>query len=272
MIFPKRALVVAVVFLAAGCQRQAKISAEQAPLSYEGADYRTAAEKIVLGKRLTIVLDCTGCHGANLQGKNMADKPEDGAMYSPNITLKVPTYSDSELDRLIRHGVPKDGREFWFMQVESYQFLSDADFAALTAYLRSLRPAGKPLPAFKFNRVEYKDVEQGLMGDAQAQIRKYRDRQPVDLGPQHAWGRYIVKTTCTACHNNALQGWKNFTPDLDIAGTYSQTELTRLLTTGEGKTKKDLGTMSGMGRDHFSHLTQREREAVVDYILARANR
>jgi hypothetical protein len=27
-----------------------------------------------------------------------------------------------------------------------------------------------------------------------------------------------------------------------------------------------------MGRDHFSHLTGREREAIVDYILARANR
>jgi mono/diheme cytochrome c family protein len=81
-----------------------------------------------------------------------------------------------------------------------------------------------------------------------------------------------VRTTCTACHNNALQGWPNFTPNLDIAGTYSKAELTRLLTTGEGKTKKNLGVMSGMGRDHFSHLTPRERQAIVGYILARANR
>lgn len=259
-----------ILLAVAACQPQPKATAKSTQLSYEGADYATQAAKIAHGRRLVEILDCTGCHGSNLQGTNMTEKPQDGAMYAPNITLLVPGYSDAGLDRLIRHGVPKDGRRFWFMQVETYQFLSDADFAALVAYLKTLKPAGKALPAFKFNRVEYKDVEQGIMGDAQAQIRKYRDNQPVDMGPEHAWGRYLVKTTCTGCHNNALQGWTNFTPNLDIAGAYSKAELTRLLTTGEGKSKKDLGTMSGMGRDHFSHLTSREREAVVDYILARA--
>lgn len=144
-------------------------------LTYEGADARTSTDKIALGRRLADILDCTGCHGANLQGHDMADKPQDGAMYSPNVTLLLGKYNDDELDRLIRHGKPKDGREFWFMPVESFQFLSDGDFAALTAYLRTLKPVGKPLPPFKFNAVEYKDVEQGLLGNAQAQIRKYRD-------------------------------------------------------------------------------------------------
>ena len=30
-------------------------------------------------------------------------------------------------------------------------------------------------------------------------------------------------TTCTECHNGALQGFEGFTPDLDIAGAYSRT-------------------------------------------------
>jgi mono/diheme cytochrome c family protein len=81
----------------------------------------------------------------------------------------------------------------------------------------------------------------------------------------------MAETTCTACHNNALQGWPNFTPDLDIAGTYSKPELMRLLTTGESKTGKDVG-MSVVARRQFSQLTPRERDAIVDYILARANR
>jgi len=261
----------AFVLLAVGACHQEKPPAAPAQLSFDGADYKTDAAKIAHGKRLADLLDCTGCHGSNFQGTNMAEKGDD-AMYSPNVTLLLPKYSDADLDRLIRHGVPKDGRRFWFMQVENYQFLSDADFAGLVAYLRTLQPAGQARPPFKFNKVEYKDVEQGILGDAQAQIRKFRESQPVDLGPQHAWARYMVKTTCTACHNNALQGWPNFTPNLDIAGSYSKAELTRLLTTGEGKTKKDLGPMTTMGRDHFSRLTPREREAIVDYILARANR
>lgn len=257
--------VIALALLTAGCHRT------PAQLTYQGADAATQATTIAHGKRLSVVLDCTGCHGADLQGEDMADRPEDGAIYSPNITLKVPTYTDARLDRLIRHGVPKDGREFWFMPVESFQFLSDKDFAALIAYLRTVKPAGRALPPFKFNGVEYKDVEQGILGNAQAQIAKYRAHPPVDLGPKYDWGRYLVQTTCTACHNNALQGWPNFTPDLDIAGTYSKHELTRLLTTGESKTGKDVG-MSHVARRNYSQLTPGEREAIVDYVLARANR
>jgi mono/diheme cytochrome c family protein len=261
----------AAILLLAACQQQAKPAAKAAEVTFAGGDYRNGADKVAHGKRLAVILDCTGCHGSNLQGTNLADKPENGAMYAPNITLLLGKYSDAELDKLIRHGAPKDGREFWFMPVESYQFLSDADAAALIAYLRTVKPGGNPLPPFAFNAVEHKDVEQGLLGNAQAQIRKYRDHPPVDLGPRHAWGRYMVQTTCTMCHNNALQGWPNFTPNLDIAGAYSKTELTRLLATGEGKTGKDVG-MSGIARAHFSQLTPHEREAVVDYLLARANR
>jgi mono/diheme cytochrome c family protein len=243
---------------------------QSAQLSYDGSDYKTDAAKIAHGKRLAIILDCTGCHGANLQGTDLADKPADGAMYAPNITLLLDKYSNAELNKLIRHGVPRDGRQFWFMPVESFQFLSDRDFDAVVAYLRTFKPAGKALPPFKFNSVEQKDVDAGNIGDAQAQIAKYRDHPPVDLGPQHAWGRYLAETTCTACHNNALQGWPNFTPNLDIAGAYSKAELTRLLTNGQSKTGKDVG-MSVVARRQFSQLTPHEREAIVDYILARAN-
>jgi mono/diheme cytochrome c family protein len=255
-----------VLLLVAACHPQAE------PLTYEGAEAKNLAGRVEHGRRLTFVLSCVGCHGVNLQGKNMADKPEDGAMYSPNITLLMPTYSDADFDQLLRHGVPKDHRRFWFMQVETYQFLSDPDVADLIAYLRTLKPAGEQQPAFKFNAAEYKDVQQGILGDAKTQIRKYRANQPVDMGPENAWGRYMVQSSCTGCHNNALQGWPNFTPNLDIAGAYSKAELTRLLTNGQGKQGKDVGPMSGIARTYFSHLTPRERDAIVSYILARANR
>ena len=252
---------------------EAAVPAKPAQLSFEGADYNSDAGKIAHGKRLAILLDCTGCHGDNFQGMDMeANDPADEATYAPNVTLLLANYSDADLDKLIRRGVPKDGREFWWMPVESYQFLSDADVAAIIAYLRTFKPEGKPLPPFEKNRGMQKEIAQGLLGNAQVQIAKYRDQPPPDLGPQYAWGRHLARTTCTQCHNNALQGWKDFTPDLDIAGAYSKAELTRLLTTGEGKTKKKNFGMTEIVRDHLSHMTPREREAIVDYILARANR
>jgi cytochrome c553 len=262
----------AIVLLAGACQQQQAKRPSKVDLSYEGAGYQTPAAKVAHGARLVQILGCTGCHGSDLRGKDMADKPEDGAMFSPNITLLMARYRDADLERLFRKGVPQDGHEFWFMQVESYQFLSEADLAALIAYLETLKPAGQVRPAFKLNPVEQKDVDNGVLGNAKAQIAKYRANPPIDLGPRHAWGRYLVQTTCTACHNNALQGWKDFTPNLDIAGAYSKPELTRLLTDGKGKSNKDVGAMSGIARAYFSHLTPREREAVVDYILVRANR
>jgi mono/diheme cytochrome c family protein len=258
--------VFAIALFVGACQQKAP------QLSFEGADYKTAAQKIAHGERLTQVLGCRGCHGENFQGKNMEDNPANGPMYSPNVTLVAAQYSDADFDRLLRHGMPKDGREFWFMQVESYQFLTDADFAALVAYLRTLKPAGTPLPPFRFNPREQKDVDEGIMGDANAQISKFRKDPPIELGAEHAWGRQMVETTCTGCHNNALQGWPNFTPNLDIAGAYSKAELTQLLTNGKGKSGKDVGEMSGIARAYFSHLTPHEREAIVDYILARADR
>src|SRR5436190_2378357 len=96
--------VVFAVLAASACQRA------PSQFTYEGANAATQAGKISHGKRLADVLDCTGCHGANLQGTNLANKPEDGAMYAPNITLLIAGYSDDDLDRLIRKGVPKDGR------------------------------------------------------------------------------------------------------------------------------------------------------------------
>ena len=270
----KRVVAIGLLLLAAcdrGAEEAPAVEAVPAALTYEGGDYKTEAQKVAHGKRLATVLDCTGCHGDNLQGSDVGT-PEDGAMWAPNITLVLAKYDDAALDRVIRQGVPHDGREFWFMPVESYQFLSDADVAAIIAYLRTFKPAGKPTPAFEKNKAFQKEIAGGLIGNAQAQLAKFRKEQPADLDPQHALGRYIAQTTCAACHNNKLQGWEGFTPALDVAGAYSKAEMVHLLTTGEGKVKKDLGMMSGIAKNSFSKFTPREREAVADYVIAHANR
>jgi mono/diheme cytochrome c family protein len=270
----KRVVVGVLCLAAAACgQQQSKQPAKTAQLSYEGADYKTQTTKISHGRRLADVLDCTGCHGADLQGTNLnADDPKKEPKYAPNITLLLANYSDSDLDRLIRQGVPRDGREFWFMPVESYQFLSDADLSALIAYLRTARPVGKPRPPFRKDAELEKEIAEGLIGNAQQQIAKYVNTPPAEMGEKHAWGRYLAQSTCTQCHNNALQGWKDFAPDLDIAGAYTPAELETLLTTGKGKTKADLGMMSEMGQRVFSKFTPRERAAVIAYVKERADR
>src|SRR5690348_1206511 len=104
----------ALLLLVGACRPQQAQPAQPADLSFEGADYKTQAEKIAHGQRLTMVLGCRGCHGENFQGKNMEDDPKQGAMYAPNVSLLLANYSDADLDRLLRRGIPKDGRRFWF--------------------------------------------------------------------------------------------------------------------------------------------------------------
>jgi mono/diheme cytochrome c family protein len=251
---------------------KASVAATPAQLTYEGGDYKDEAAKLAHGKRLAVVLDCTGCHRSNLQGQNVTrDDPKYGEMNAPNLTLKLAEYHDEDFKRLMREGVPKDGREFWFMPVESFQFLSDRDLDALFAYLRTFKPAGTQLPPIRKGAGFYKDIERGF-GNSRQQVARYRAKPPPDLGEQHAWGRHLAETVCTACHNSELQGYPGFTPSLDLAGAYSPAELETLLTTGKGKSKPDLGMMSEVARASFSRFTPAERQAIIAYLKARADR
>jgi mono/diheme cytochrome c family protein len=243
-----------------------------AQLTFEGADYKDEASKIAHGKRMADVHACTVCHGKNLQGTNVsADDPEYGDMNAPNLTLLLAKYDDQALDKLIRHGRPIDGREFWFMPVESFQFLSDADLAAIIAYLRTFKPAGVQLPPIRKGKGFEEDLKRGF-GNAQQQIQRYRNEAPVDMGASYEWGRNLTRTICTACHNSKLQGYEGFSPDLDIAGAYSAEELDVLLTTGKGKSKPDLGLMAKVAQSSLSQLTPQERAAIIAYVKARADR
>ena len=91
----------------------------------------------------------------------------------------------------------------------------------------------------------------------------------------HVLGRYIAAATCAECHGADLSGVPDFSPgvnspDLDVAAMYSDAELTRLLTTGEGKAKPDLGLMTLVGKGYFAYFTPHERGVLIAYLKARA--
>lgn len=241
--------------------------------SFEGADFKDDTAKLAHGERLSWVLGCRGCHGANLQGGNVTkDDPNFGDMNAPNLTLLMANYGDAELDQLIRHGKPRDGREFWFMPVESYQFLSDEDLAALIAHLRSSKPEGKQQPPIRIGPGLRDQSAKGILVSSQGMLKRYRDQSPPELGGSLAYGRRLSQIVCAECHNSSLQGFEGFTPNLDIAGAYDSAELETLLTTGKGKSKPDLGLMSLSAKDRFAKLTPKERSAIIAYVKARADR
>lgn len=268
---------VGLALLLTGCgeteKSPAPTPASPAGFQFEGGGGVTAEARLAHGERLARLLACRSCHGDNLQGANAtADDPDFGDMNAPNVTLMLADYSDAQLERLIRHGEPRDGRPFWFMASESFQYLGDGDLADLIAYLRTFRPAGRQMPPLRFGPGFRRAQATGEIETAQRLVARFRTEGPVDLGPRHAYGRWLARAVCAECHNAALQGYEGFTPDLDIAGAYSAAELDRLLTTGRGKTGRDLGMMSQTARGRLHLLTATERAALIAYVRARAER
>ena len=244
-----------------------------AAVSYEGAGAADRVANVAHGERLSFVLGCKACHGDDLRGRNVTEKdPAMGDWWAPNVTLRLAQYSDDELVKMIREGVPHDDRTMYFMPFESLQYVSDTDISAVIAYLRTLRPGGKEMPPVKKGPLFIELERKGEFAPAPEMIRRFQAERPLDLGEKHRLGRYIAMTVCSECHNAKLQGFEGFSPSLDIAGAYEPDELRRLLTTGEGKVKKDLGLMSSTARLRFAKFTKRERDAIVDYLKVRAGR
>jgi cytochrome c553 len=243
------------------------------PPTFDGAYASDAEGRQFHGERLTYVLGCRGCHGDNLQGALFTkDHPEWGPLYASNLTVEVPEYSDAQLDSIIRKGTHPERKTVWGMPSQIFQNLSDRDFKALVAYLRSLKPAGSKLPNPQFSAADKKDIKAGIYKPAVQMVADFKRAQPVDLGPKYSLGRYVASVTCEECHGSNLGGDPiGKTPDLVVASGYTRGEFEKLITQGiptGGRKLKPMMHDVAVGR--FSHLTRRERHALYGYLKARA--
>lgn len=244
-----------------------------AAFSFDGADTSGKAAIEAHGKRLSHVLGCRGCHTPTLEGENFGtfEPPFDG-IYASNLTRIIPTMTDAQLERLLRDGTHPTRDKMWIMPSSVFQRLSSADMAALIAHLRTIKPSGKATPPPAFTDTTRGMIAAGKLRPESEVVKQFRASEPVDLGPQYAFGRYVASATCAECHGAALEGVEGLGPDLNVASVYSEDALARLLTTGEGLPGRKLGLMALVGKEHFSYLTPRERTAVIAYVKARADR
>ena len=268
-----RKSVVAIVVLAvAACHRA------PAPVTLDGALTSDKTELVKHGERLTHVLGCTGCHGKQLEGTFFTkDEPQYGPLYASNLTVEVPEYADAQLDGIIRHGTHPERKTVWGMPSQIFQHLSDPDFRALVAYLRTLKPIGTKLPPPQFSVQDRKDIASGNYKPAAQLVRETSTQAPLDPGPQYALGRYITEVTCAECHGPKLEGDPHAPmgriPNLVVAGGYSRAEFERLMTQGIATGNRKINpAMSGVAVTRFAHFTPHERDALYAYLKARAEK
>lgn len=169
----------------------------------------TDADTIAQGKRLAAVHGCQDCHGKDMAGAVVMDSGVTGVFAGPNLTPGGvgKNYTDADWVRSIRHGIVPSGRSVLFMPSEEYYFLSDADLAAIIAYLKSLPAVDKTMPA-----VAPGPLMRGLYLSGQLQLVKAEiinqtaPRPSPPAGPTVEYGQYLVITTCQGCHGEGLSG------------------------------------------------------------------
>jgi cytochrome c553 len=261
--------IVCAALLLVGChQQQTKPATKKAEISFDGAHVTDASLQLAHGERLSRVLGCRGCHRDNLQGGRFYER------YASNLTRELPNYTDAQFDRVLRTGVPRDGRELWGMPSEIFQHISAADEAALIRYLRTFKPDGRPTQPPKPWATDAKElIVKGEIKNAHDTVMDERSLAPVDLGPNYALGRYITMVTCAECHGPELKGnHLGPTPNLVVAGGYSRAEFEQLMTKGIPTGGRKLDLMGEVARERFVHLTPHERDALYVYLTARAER
>lgn len=262
-----RRLPLALALLLAACEREPAQPPTDAPppLQFE----RASVDNVRHGERLGRVLGCTGCHGADLTGHAWIEDPQVALLYTSNLTRAVPLYSDAELDRAIRFGARADGSPLWEMPSELFTQLADADMAALIAWLRTVPPKGEPHPRVRIGPEGRRAIASGEVRPAPELVRASRDSGPPGAAPGDGWARYMIRATCAECHSLDLTGGDS-TPDLIVVGGYSREQFRHLLRTGEPIGGRVLTLMAGASRGRFVHLTDREVDAIYDYLSARA--
>jgi mono/diheme cytochrome c family protein len=228
------------------------------------------AASIAEGGRLATIEGCRGCHGPNSQGLVWSSDFMGGTIAPPAIARKIAGYSDDELVRLIRHGVRKDGSALFIMSTGAHRNLADDDLAKIIAWLRTLKPDAKdsladtafgPGPRFAI-------LTGGLPSSLHPETVAEAHR-PADTG------RYFYKSICADCHlldkPNAVEG--ETAPALaPMAAAYDPAAFKKLLRTGVGMSKPNLGLMSGVAKESLHALSDDEIAAIQSYLKGEADK
>ena len=235
-----------------------------------------SAAELADAPRQARVLGCLSCHGEGLKGKLMFDAPGVARVFAPNITEVAAKASDQQLAAGIRQGIGHDGKGLFVMPSPMYSRLTDGETASLIAWIRTLpRVEGqsKGLSAGPIGRL---GLVLGTFQSGPERVAEYRTQAPIALGPEHEAARHLAATACSECHGPALMGGSagpdEKAPDLQVVAGYDPAQFKALMRTGRPPSGRDLGLMTTVSKQDFSHLTDAEIDSLYAYLEARAKR
>ncbi len=238
---------------------------------------------------VTVVAQCTFCHGPDLAGREIADDPWIGRLHAPNLTRGAggvgARYAAGDWAAALRHGLAPDGRSLLLMPSAGLARLSDRDLAAIVAYLQQVPAIDREVPAKRTGWLTRVVVAAGLAPDLlsaeQARARPDSASAAGSPGappaPTAVYGEYLVALGgCRVCHRADLAGGLHplslpgepIPPDLTPRGPlgrWSQADFVRAMR--EGRTPDGrLLDRAFMPWPAFAGLDAVELEAIWRYL------
>lgn len=257
------------------------------------------AASVAQGAYVAVLGDCAACHtapgGKELAGGLGLDSPL-GKIYATNITpdkkTGIGTWSFAAFDRLMRHGVRKDGSTVYpAMPYPSYARMSDRDMHALYAYLmHEVKPVNQPdrAPDIRWPL----SMRWPLALWRTMFVPTIKPMTP-DSASAVARGRYLVEGPghCGSCHSPrnfalaekalddsdprylaggfvvdrwAVPSLRSDTPDGLQA--WSASDIATFLKTGRGQHGATFGAMNGVVIHSTSKMNDADLQAVGAYL------
>jgi mono/diheme cytochrome c family protein len=223
-----------------------------------------------------------------------------GKVWIPNITPDPETgigaWTDDEILRALRDGIAKDGHLMMpMMPFGSYQYMSDADAAAVVAYLRTVPPVKLSQPR--------QETDLGVMGNffigrGVAHHLPAKNVPETNRADKLKWGEYVMRLGhCWECHSvkgmapsdinekDFMSGspdvdpilektvgkiyLRNLTPDPETGlGKYSAEQIKASLKNGTRLDGKKMAPPMSMFIPHLSGLTDEDMDALVAFLKA----
>lgn len=266
---------VAGIYVASEMKAGSTVTAEIRPITIP-ADSVSLAR----GRQLARAIGkCADCHGEDLGGGTVIDDPAMGLVTAPNLTGGGigANRSDAELAHALRHGVNPKGVKLMIMPSYEYAHFSEADLAALIAYVRSVPPVTRERPPIKLGPVARGLIAFGAMPVFDADRIDHSMQPPAAPaeGPTAEYGAYLARVGgCQGCHGEGFSGGKiptgdpswppasNLTPS--GIGHYSEADFTTLLRTGKRPGGTEVG--SAMPTKWTREMTDLEIKAVWEFL------
>lgn len=235
---------------------------------------RADSATVARGAHLVAINGCRDCHGQDLSGQVFADAPPFrvvAANLTPGKGGIGAHYTPEDFDRAVRHGVKPDGRSVFIMPSAAYhQGLSDADMAAMIAYLQQLPPVDNELPQTEV-RLLGRILSVGPVDPAfEVNVAPARAEAPAPA-PTAEYGAYLA-ATCAYCHGATLEGMERPpnpesppAPSLAASGRWTLDEFKSTLRTGVTPSGKALDP-TFMPWTFTARMTQTELDALYAYV------